>query len=74
MQADELAVRFFDRLKERFGEHSSQLSSITHALVELATPESSLHDGELPLHSRPAEMLNHIRRNLHTREHEDLWR
>ena len=60
--------------QDRFGEHSPELDSITHALVELSTPESSLHEGELPLHSRPAEMLEHIRRHLHTREHEDLWR
>ena len=63
--------------QDRFGEHSSVLDSITHALVELSTPESSLNDGELSLHSRPAEMLemlDHIRRHLHTREHEDLWR
>lgn len=62
--------------QERFGEHSSKLDSITHALVELSTPENSLHDedGESPLHRHPGEMLDHIRRNLHTREHEDLWR
>ena len=63
--------------QDRFGEHSSVLDSITLALVELSTPESSLHNGELPLHSRPVEMhemLDLIRRHLHTREHEDLWR
>ena len=60
--------------QDRFGEHSSELDSITHALAELSTPESALHDGELPLHGRPAEMLDNIRRHLHTWEHEDLWR
>lgn len=51
------------------------LDSITHALVQLSsTPESALHDEEPPLHSRPAELLEHIRRSLHTSEHEDLWK
>ena len=31
--------------QDRFGEHSSELDSITHALAELSTPESALHDG-----------------------------